>query len=381
MSDLRDGHRSTPAPLLEATGLTKSFQTGQNLFGRPTGSTHAVRGVDLRVERGQTLAVVGESGAGKSTVGRLILRLIEPDRGRVMLDGTDVLALRRKELRALRKRMQMIFQDPYSSLDPRVIIEDSVGEPLAVHFGMRGLDRRRRVLELLDRVGITETQAERSPHEFSGGQLQRIAIARALAVEPDLIVCDEPVAALDMSIRAQVINLLQDLQEERGVAYVFVSHDLSLVRLIAHRVAVMYQGQVVEQGPSALLYADPRHPYTRALLDVIPVPDPRRRPEPLSTVIPLAKGQLERESTGCAYAPRCPHAITKCWTDSPVLRAVPGGRLVSCHVVEAETVIPEPPLSAGGQRDEVERSEPAPADIDMQNRMQYGPLRGVRSAS
>jgi oligopeptide transport system ATP-binding protein len=265
--------------LLEATGLKKSFLTGRNSLGRPKGWSHAVRGVDLRVGRGETVAIVGESGAGKSTVGRLVLRLIEPDEGDIRLDGIDVRALGRKDLRAMRKRMQMIFQDPYSSLDPRILIEDAVGEPLTVHFGIKGAERRRRVLELLDRVGISSHQAERYPHEFSGGQLQRIAIARALAVEPDIIVCDEPVAALDVSIRAQVINLLHDLQRERGVAYIFISHDLSLVRVISHRILVMCGGEVVEEGEPTQLYTNPSHPYTKALLDVIPVADPRRRPE------------------------------------------------------------------------------------------------------
>jgi oligopeptide transport system ATP-binding protein len=265
------------APLLEATGLTKVFGTGRTLGSRPAEPTYAVRGVDLKVGRGETVAVVGESGAGKSTLGRMILRLIEPDDGTITLDGIDVRAMGRKELRSLRKRMQMIFQDPYSSLDPRMIIEDAVGEPLTVHFRMPSAQRRRKVLELLDRVGISEAQADRYPHEFSGGQLQRIAIARALAVEPDLIVCDEPVAALDVSIRAQVINLLQDLQEERGVSYVFISHDLSLVRLIAHRISVMYQGKVVEEGSPEEIYTNPSDPYTRALLEAIPVPDPSRR--------------------------------------------------------------------------------------------------------
>jgi oligopeptide transport system ATP-binding protein len=265
--------------LLEATGLKKSFLTGRNSLGRPKGWSHAVRGVDLRVGRGETVAIVGESGAGKSTVGRLVLRLIEPDEGDIRLDGIDVRALGRKDLRAMRKRMQMIFQDPYSSLDPRILIEDAVGEPLTVHFGIKGVERRRRVLELLDRVGISSHQAERYPHEFSGGQLQRIAIARALAVEPDIIVCDEPVAALDVSIRAQVINLLHDLQRERGVAYIFISHDLSLVRVISHRILVMCGGEVVEEGEPTQLYTNPSHPYTKALLDVIPVADPRRRPE------------------------------------------------------------------------------------------------------
>ncbi|HET6968573.1 MAG TPA: oligopeptide/dipeptide ABC transporter ATP-binding protein [Ornithinibacter sp.] len=319
--------------LLEASGLTKSFPVGRNLLGRPTGWRHAVRGVDLRVARGETLAVVGESGAGKSTVGRLLLRLVEPDGGRVRLDGIDVLSLRAKQLRALRKRMQMIFQDPYASLDPKMVVEDAVAEPLTVHFGMTEAERRRRVRELLDRVGIGEHQAERYPYEFSGGQLQRIAIARALAVEPDLIVCDEPVAALDVSIRAQVVNLLHELQRERGVAYVFISHDLSLVRLIAQRVAVMYQGSVVEDGATASLFANPRHPYTRALLDVIPVADPRRRADRTRrrAARPPADG-AERTPAGCAYAPHCPEAMETCWSEPPVLGALADGTRVCCHL-------------------------------------------------
>jgi oligopeptide transport system ATP-binding protein len=326
--------------LLEASGLTKSFPSGTNLLGRATGWTHAVRGVDLHVARGETLAVVGESGAGKSTVGRLVLRLIEPDAGQVRLDAIDVLALGSGDLRALRKRMQMIFQDPYGSLDPRMVIEDAVGEPLTVHFGMRGAERRARVLELLDRVGIGEHQAERYPYEFSGGQLQRIAIARALAVEPDLIVCDEPVAALDVSIRAQVINLLHELQRERGVAYIFISHDLSLVRRIARRVAVMYQGSVVEEGEAATLFATPRHPYTQALLDVIPVADPRRRAErSRKAKLAATNGDAERESTGCAYAPRCPGAMDVCWSQSPEVRTLDGGTKVSCHLYAAGTPV------------------------------------------
>ncbi len=263
--------------LLEARGLAKSYPVGRKLLTRTRDVHHAVQDVDLTVHRGETVAVVGESGAGKSTLGRLVLRLVEPDAGSIVLDGIDVRALRRRRLRSLRKRMQMIFQDPYSSLDPRMVIEDAVAEPLLLHFDLSARERHDRVLDLLARVGISEHQAERFPYEFSGGQLQRIAIARALAVEPDLIVCDEPVAALDTSIQAQVINLLHDLQEERGVAYLFISHDLSLVRLIADRVAVMYQGRIVEEGETRELFENPQHPYTRALLDVIPVPDPRRR--------------------------------------------------------------------------------------------------------
>jgi oligopeptide transport system ATP-binding protein len=317
--------------LLEATGLTKRFPTGTDVLGRPTGWTDAVQGVDVRVGRGETLAIVGESGAGKSTVGRMVLRLVEPDAGSVRLDGVDVLALGSKPLRALRKRMQMVFQDPFSSLDPLMVVEDAVGEPLTVHFGLKGDERRQRVLELLDRVGIGEHQAERYPYEFSGGQLQRIAIARALAVEPDLIVCDEPVAALDVSIRSQVINLLRELQRERGVAYVFISHDLSLVRRIAGRVAVMFQGAVVEEGETATLFANPRHPYTQALLEVIPVADPRRRAE-RSRAAKRVATEGERESAGCAYAARCPHAMDVCWAEPPRLRGVDDGTRVSCHL-------------------------------------------------
>jgi ABC-type oligopeptide transport system ATPase subunit len=265
-------------PLLEATGLHKGFPAGRSFLGRSRGTNHAVRGVDLTLARGETLAVVGESGAGKSTLGRMLLRLIEPDRGSVRLGDVELLALRPRELRATRRRMQMIFQDPYSSFDPRMVVADSVGQPLALHLGLRGTALRTRVLELLDRVGIAEDQADRRPDEFSGGQLQRIAVARALAVDPDLVVCDEPVAALDVSVRAQVIALLGELQRERGVSYVFVSHDLSLVRAIAHRVLIMQQGLVVEEGPAAEVFAHPSHPYTRALLDAVPVPDPRQRP-------------------------------------------------------------------------------------------------------
>jgi oligopeptide transport system ATP-binding protein len=345
-------------PLLEATGLVKSFAVGRNLLGRPTGRVDAVRSVDLRLERGETLALVGESGAGKSTLGRLVLRLIEPDRGSVRLDGIDLLALRRRELRAARKRMQMIFQDPFSSLDPKMIIEDAVGEPLAVHFGLRGVERRRRVLGLLDRVGIGEAQAERYPHEFSGGQLQRIAIARALAVEPDLIVCDEPVAALDVSIRAQVINLLRDIQRERGVALIFVTHDLSLVRVIAHRVAVMYQGRVVEEGAPDVLFESPRHPYTRSLLEVIPVPDPRHTVRHAVQFTRQRPDHSGSTTNGCAYGPRCPEAMDVCWAEGPDLRVIGAGR-VSCHLAREENGLPAPrvPESSTGRDSAYLRAE------------------------
>jgi len=264
------------APLLEVSGLRKTYVTKRNVWGKATQRLTAVGGVSFTLEPGRTLGIVGETGAGKSTVGRLVLRLIEPDSGSVKLLGQDVLAMPRKELRSLRAKAQMIFQDPFSSLDPRMVIGAAVEESLTVHADLSKADREQRSLDLLQRVGLRADQMDRYPREFSGGQLQRIAIARALANDPDFIVCDEPVAALDVSIQAQVLNLLLDLQAERGLGYLFISHDLSLVRFLAHDVIVMYKGEVVEMGPTAQLFADPQHAYTRKLLSAIPVAQPRR---------------------------------------------------------------------------------------------------------
>ncbi|HVW41998.1 MAG TPA: ATP-binding cassette domain-containing protein [Amycolatopsis sp.] len=262
--------------LLEAEGLVKRF-VRRGLLTRNRSETLAVDNVSFGLDRGKTLAVVGESGAGKSTAGRLVLRLIEPDAGAVRFDGRDVTALPHKKLHWLRRRTQMIFQDPYSSCDPRITIGRSVTEPLRVHEGINRSDRERKAVEVLDRVGLDAHYAERLPHELSGGQLQRVAIARALTVEPSLIVCDEPVAALDVSVRAGVLNLMLDLQEEYGIAYLFISHDLSIVEVISHDVAVMRSGTLVEIGDKHQIYSDPRHEYTRQLLDAVPVPDPNRR--------------------------------------------------------------------------------------------------------
>jgi len=264
------------APLLEVSDLRKTYVTKRNVWGKATQRLTAVGGVSFTLEPGRTLGIVGETGAGKSTVGRLVLRLIEPDSGSVKLLGQDVLAMPRKELRSLRAKAQMIFQDPFSSLDPRMVIGAAVEESLTVHADLSKADREQRSLDLLQRVGLRADQMDRYPREFSGGQLQRIAIARALANDPDFIVCDEPVAALDVSIQAQVLNLLLDLQAERGLGYLFISHDLSLVRFLAHDVIVMYKGEVVEMGPTAQLFADPQHAYTRKLLSAIPVAQPRR---------------------------------------------------------------------------------------------------------
>ncbi|TQM11314.1 ATP-binding cassette domain-containing protein [Pseudonocardia kunmingensis] len=265
------------APALTVTGLRKSFPAQRNLLGRVTRTVDAVRGVDFEVRAGETLALVGESGAGKSTVGRLVLRLIDPDAGEVGVLGRDITQLAGRELRAMRGRATMIFQDPYKSLDPRSQIRHSLAEPLIAQgrWGRRG--RVERLGELLERVGLAPHYLDRFPYEMSGGQLQRVAVARALATDPELVVCDEPVAALDMSIRSHVINLLRDLQRERNLAYLFVSHDLSLVRVIADRIAVMRRGEIVECRPTAELFADPQHSYTRELLSAIPAAHPRNR--------------------------------------------------------------------------------------------------------
>ncbi|MGC4992329.1 ATP-binding cassette domain-containing protein [Nocardia salmonicida] len=261
--------------LLEVSGISKSFSTGRDFLGRRSGWTHAVQDVSFTLDTGECLAVVGESGAGKSTVGRIVLRLIEPDSGHITFDSNDVRAAGSAQLRAMRRRMQMIFQDPHSSLDPRMSVFDAVAEPLIVHTDLDRTARADKVGQLLDKVGIGRRYLTRYPGELSGGQLQRVAIARSLTLEPKLIVCDEPVAALDVSVRSQVLNLLRDLQEELGLAYLFVCHDLALIEVIADRVLVMAGGKVVESGTVESIYRDPQQEYTRKLMAAIPVPIPR----------------------------------------------------------------------------------------------------------
>jgi peptide/nickel transport system ATP-binding protein/oligopeptide transport system ATP-binding protein len=314
--------------LVQAEGLVKHFVARRSVLGRPTAHVHAVDGVSFTVEAGKTLALVGESGSGKSTVGRLVLRLIEPTAGSMRFDGQDVFALGAAAVRGYRRKAQLVFQDPYASLNPRMTVGDILGEPIALHAIVPPAQRAARVAALMEMVGLEPRFAPRYPHEFSGGQRQRIVIARALAVEPQLIVCDEPVSALDVSIRSQVLNLLRELQQRLSLAYIFISHDLAVVKHIADRVAVMYLGRIVETAPTDELFARPRHPYTQALLSAIPVPRPRARRQ--RTILAGDVPSPINPPSGCHLHLRCPHVIERCRVERPALDA-DGDHATACH--------------------------------------------------
>ena len=329
-------HLPSRAPLVDVQGLVKHYPGGRRFLGlgRPRGVVRAVDGVSFAIAPGQTLGLVGESGGGKSTVGRTMLRLVEPTAGRVLFDGADVFALDPGELRALRRRMQIVFQDPYGSLNPRMTVRQTLREPLEIHSLSAPSDTDRRVGELLEEVGLDPSFADRYPHELSGGQRQRVGIARALSVEPKFLVLDEPVSALDVSVQAQVLNLLADLQRRRRLTFLFIAHDLAVVKHIADHVAVMYLGKIVELAPAAVLYGAPRHPYTTSLLSAVPVPDPgakRRR-----IVLPGDPPSPAKPPPGCPFHPRCPHPRKdqRCRTEPPALREVAPGQFAACHYAE-----------------------------------------------
>jgi len=322
------------SPLVDVKELKVHFPVHSGLLRRQTGAIRAVDGLTFQVRRGETLALVGESGCGKSTTGRALLRLCRITAGQVLFDKVDIAGIGGKAMRAMRPRMQMIFQDPQACLNPRMTVEAIVAEPLVEHRRMAGRARRARVHDLLGAVGLKADYADRYPHEFSGGQRQRIGIARALALDPDFVVCDEPIAALDVSIQAQVVNLLKDLQEQLGLTYLFISHDLSMVRHLADRVAVMYLGKMVELADAATLFSSPKHPYTKALLSAVPTPDPRvearKRYTPLQGEVP----DPANPPAGCRFSTRCPLATEQCFSREPEWRRVAEGQYCACHLVQ-----------------------------------------------
>ncbi len=319
------------APLLQVNDLKKHFPIRGKLFRRSTSRVYAVDGVSFEIARGETLSLVGESGCGKSTVGRAILRLFDVTAGQVVLDGQRIDDLSADRLRRIRRRVQVVFQDPFSSLNPRLSVRDILAEPIRnFDLAKSSAELEEKIAALMDTVRLPRDALDRRPHEFSGGQRQRICIARALAAEPDLIVCDEAVSALDVSVKAQIVNLLQDLQREFGLALLFISHDLAIVEHMTHRVAVMYLGKIVEMAPRNRIFAEPKHPYTRALLSAVPVPDPTVRRKPM-----ILKGDVPspiNPPSGCRFHTRCPYVFDRCRTEEPELRQTSEGQWAACHL-------------------------------------------------
>jgi oligopeptide/dipeptide ABC transporter ATP-binding protein len=321
---------SNRPPVLEVEGLKKHFPIKKGFLRRTTGHVFAVDGVSLKIHEGEALGLVGESGCGKSTVGRAILRLIEPTDGAIRIGGADIRQLSKSELKPFRRQMQIIFQDPYSSLNPRMSAGDIVGEPLTTHGIASGKQREEMVAKLFDRVGLTRAQMRNFPHQFSGGQRQRIGIARALALNPKLIICDEPVSALDVSIQAQVINLLMDLQRDLGLSYLFISHNLSVVEHITQRIAVMYLGKIVEYADKTTIFTKAAHPYTEALLSAVPVPDPKIKRKKI-----VLQGDVPspvNPPSGCHFHTRCPYVVDRCKVEAPALREIAPRQFVACHL-------------------------------------------------
>ncbi len=323
-------------PLLEVEGLKKYFPIRKGLLGRKAGFVKAVDDISFQVHAGETLGIVGESGCGKSTTGRMLMRLLEPSDGRVVFDGVEITALSEAAMRKLRREIQMVFQDPYASLNPRHTVEKILMEPLIVHNIGNPKERKQKVYDLLETVGLSKYHAKRYPHQFSGGQRQRIGIAKALMTNPKLIIADEPVSALDVSIQAQVLNLMQDLQKELKLTYIFIAHDLGVVRHISDRVGVMYLGKLVELAPSESLYAEPLHPYTKALLSAVPVPDPDFRREQI-----ILEGDIPSPSnppSGCTFHTRCPFKMDICSKVVPALQEVNSGQFVACHLYNERSI-------------------------------------------